>query len=552
MKRCGFGLLLMLSVVGAAVPAAEDHADHAVVLLYHHVADDTPASTSVRPDRFAEHLDWLAVNGYRVLALDELLGRLKTGRAVPDRAVAITFDDAWVSVHDVAAPMLAERGWPFTVFVNTDAVDAGEGPVMNWDQLRALEARGGSLGSHSATHAHMPARRDGESKTDWRRRIDADLARAAARIEEKTGQVARAFAYPYGEDSAALAERVARVHEFALVQRSGAVGPGSDFLAVPRFPLAVGFDGLDRLERAVRARPLPVDEVRTDPHGDGVRDEPLARLTLVLDPDADRDGYRDGSTRCAGLLLVRGRCAGDRATDERDAARRSSHAGGSRPARPQQDQLHRTGRRRQRRLVLVRLSVAAPAAGVAAWNRLHWPHRSTTGVGHEVGARAAEPQRRGSSRAAGRGRRRTGAGRNRHRRGDRSAARQESDGAARADPAAGLAGARRAERAGESPGPGVAGLHRGHPGRDRGYLERTVRAARLALSGADTGPVQRRRPVGLRTRKQRHGSVLLSGRPPGLHRHVVFRPDGAPARRRGGISPRPTSSPTRSATMSRP
>ena len=288
--------VLLLTVAGAAFakPDADAGADHAVILLYHHVADDTPASTSVRPERFAEHLDWLSDNDYRVLPLLQLLERLQAGEPVPDRAVAITFDDAWVSVHDVAAPMLAERGWPFSVFVNTDAVDARQGPVMTWDQLRALPALGGSLGSHSAGHAHMPARRDGESDAAWRARIDADLERAARRIETETGRAPRVFAYPYGEDSGALAARVGRVHDFALVQRSGAVGPVSDFLAVPRFPLAVRFDGLDRLERAVRSRPLPVREIRTAPAADGVRAAPLDSLTLALEPG----GYRFDALAC--------------------------------------------------------------------------------------------------------------------------------------------------------------------------------------------------------------------------------------------------------------
>nr|WP_240956149.1 polysaccharide deacetylase family protein [Wenzhouxiangella sp. XN79A] len=290
------GLALLPGPVGSLsgrsppVPAA----DHAVILLYHHVADDTPAATSVRPDRFAEHLAWLADNGYRVLALDDLLERLQAGSPVPDRSVAITFDDAWVSVHDVAAPMLAERGWPFTVFVNTGAVDAGQGPVMTWDQLRALAPLGGAIGSHSASHDHLPARRAGESPDAWRSRIDADLARALARIEQEIGQASRAFAYPYGEDSAALAERVAQVHAFGLVQRSGAVGPGSDFRALPRFPLAVGFDGLDRLERAVRSRPLPVREARATPSDDGIRDHALDHLTLVLGPG----DYRADALAC--------------------------------------------------------------------------------------------------------------------------------------------------------------------------------------------------------------------------------------------------------------
>lgn len=267
--------------------------DHAVVLVYHHVANDTPASTSVTPQRFEAHLDWLTDEGYTVRPLLELLEALRAGDAVPERSVAITFDDAWVSVHDTAAPMLAERGWPYTVFVNTDAVDSGEGPVMSWDQLRELAEAGASLESHSATHAHLAGPKDGESGGDWHTRVDADLARAARRLEEETGRSPRAFAYPYGEDSRALAERVARVHEFALVQRSGAIGPTSDFLALPRFPFATGFDGLDRLERAVRSRPLPVTEAEPSPPGDGPR-APLEQLVLTI----DAGDYRAGQLAC--------------------------------------------------------------------------------------------------------------------------------------------------------------------------------------------------------------------------------------------------------------
>ena len=37
--------------------------DHAVVLIYHHVDTGTPASTSVTPELFGQHLDYLAVEG---------------------------------------------------------------------------------------------------------------------------------------------------------------------------------------------------------------------------------------------------------------------------------------------------------------------------------------------------------------------------------------------------------------------------------------------------------------------------------------------------------
>ncbi|MEC7469752.1 MAG: hypothetical protein VYC51_07900, partial [Pseudomonadota bacterium] len=34
----------------------------AVILLYHHVAENTPRSTSVTPDEFAEHLAFIKAN----------------------------------------------------------------------------------------------------------------------------------------------------------------------------------------------------------------------------------------------------------------------------------------------------------------------------------------------------------------------------------------------------------------------------------------------------------------------------------------------------------
>src|SRR5690625_7044832 len=46
---------------------------HAVVLLYHHVDDSTPASTSVSPQVFEQHLDWLEEHDYEVWPLERLV-----------------------------------------------------------------------------------------------------------------------------------------------------------------------------------------------------------------------------------------------------------------------------------------------------------------------------------------------------------------------------------------------------------------------------------------------------------------------------------------------
>ncbi|NEZ04259.1 polysaccharide deacetylase family protein [Wenzhouxiangella sp. XN201] len=286
--------LTALLALAQTACANDQGRDHGVVLLYHHVSADTPAVTSVTPARFEAHLQWLDEQGFEVWPLARLLRASIDGdESVPENVVAITFDDAYESVHAEAWPRLKARGWPFTVFVNTDAVDAGHQPYMNWDQLRELAAAGAAIENHSATHAHLIAREGRESRSDWRERVRADISTARERITEETGKTPTLFAYPYGEDSQALAEIVDEHNEFGLAQRSGAVGPRTDRLSVPRFPMASGFDGMERFALAVNARPLPVTESEPAPPGDGVR-SPVESLRLEL---AEGD-YRHGQIGC--------------------------------------------------------------------------------------------------------------------------------------------------------------------------------------------------------------------------------------------------------------
>ena len=286
------GGLLLGALLWLAAGSVRADVDHAVILIYHHVSADTPASTSVTPEQFEDHLRFIESGGYRVWPLSRVLAAIyDDAEPLPEGVIAITFDDAYVSVFTEARPRLASRGWPYSVFVNTDAIDAGHSPYMNWDQLRRLVDEGVELGNHSATHGHMSAPQDGESRGDWRARVSADIERAHERLRDEVGRAPEAFAYPYGEDSPELAEVVEKRYRWGLAQRSGPVGPLTDPLSIPRFPLATGFASIERLELALRSRPLPVRQVRT--RTDGRRGE-LNRIQLTL----EAGGYRSGQIGC--------------------------------------------------------------------------------------------------------------------------------------------------------------------------------------------------------------------------------------------------------------
>ena len=87
-------------------------AESAVILMYHRFGEDKYPSTNIRLDQFDAHLEKLASGDYTVLPLDKIIRHMQNGIDLPDRTVAITIDDAYLSVFTEAWPRLEAKGFP--------------------------------------------------------------------------------------------------------------------------------------------------------------------------------------------------------------------------------------------------------------------------------------------------------------------------------------------------------------------------------------------------------------------------------------------------------
>lgn len=267
--------------------------DHAVVLQYHHFGDDTPASTSVTMEQFRSHLAYLKEHRYRVLPVEQVIGLLKSGRDLPDNAVAITIDDAYDSVYERAYPLLREYGYPFTVFVSTSGVVKGIKSYMTWDQMKEMQENGASFANHSHSHDYLIQRLKGENAGDWKVRVKEDITTAGSILKDKLNVDSALFAYPYGEFNTALKGIVKELDLIGIGQHSGPVWSGSDFGALPRFPMAAHFAEMESFITKVRSLPLPVIAAAPDDTelSEGM-DIPVLRLTLKPNE------YRPDSIAC--------------------------------------------------------------------------------------------------------------------------------------------------------------------------------------------------------------------------------------------------------------
>jgi biofilm PGA synthesis lipoprotein PgaB len=101
-------LWALLLLLPASRPAA-DTGEELTVLSYHEVADPAQALVpryAVTPTDFVRQMDWLRNHGYHFVSVSDVLAGREGRKALPDKAVLITFDDGYHSVYEHAWPVL--------------------------------------------------------------------------------------------------------------------------------------------------------------------------------------------------------------------------------------------------------------------------------------------------------------------------------------------------------------------------------------------------------------------------------------------------------------
>jgi peptidoglycan/xylan/chitin deacetylase (PgdA/CDA1 family) len=115
----------LIRAMGDTIAIGPSGARRLCVVNYHRVLEKPDPLLDTEPDvaTFRWHMQVLA-SAFNVLPLGEALALLDAGR-LPPRAVCITFDDGYRSLHDLALPVLQEFKLPATVFVTSGYVGAG-------------------------------------------------------------------------------------------------------------------------------------------------------------------------------------------------------------------------------------------------------------------------------------------------------------------------------------------------------------------------------------------------------------------------------------------
>lgn len=235
------------------------NAERVVVLMYHRLGyanNDWEAKYCVSPERFAAHMHSLRDGGMQPCDISHFVAWMQGHQTLPSGSFLLTFDDGFMGVHEHAAPVLANLGWPATVFLVTsllgqrDLWSVKENPSSNTysllgkAEIEVMRNQGFSFHSHSRSHVDLSTLPDDL--------LRVELGDSRAELEDILGCPVPYVAYPYGLFNSKVLQIAREVgYEVGFSVQPGFNRPGQPLMEIRRLDV-FGTDTTGNLLRKVK------------------------------------------------------------------------------------------------------------------------------------------------------------------------------------------------------------------------------------------------------------------------------------------------------------
>lgn len=222
------------TTVASAAEANHSQLPELTIIGYHEIVDTDQAlipQYAVSPDTFEKQIAWLHDHGYKFVSVDDILAARAGKKALPEKAVLLSFDDGYRSFYQYAFPVLKRYNAPAVLALvgswltpnENQQIDFGgehvaRSTMFSWAELKEMVDSGlVELGSHSfALHDGILANPQGnmepavttrmysskthsyEKDSAYRNRIYDDLKRNNELLRKHGFKSPRVMIWPYG------------------------------------------------------------------------------------------------------------------------------------------------------------------------------------------------------------------------------------------------------------------------------------------------------------------------------------------------------------------
>jgi biofilm PGA synthesis lipoprotein PgaB len=216
------GLLLALALFLLAAWPCQG-AEQFITLVYHDIPEIPVEKDDISQRDFVNQMEYLRSHGYTFISPRDVLAAAAGEATLPDKAVLLTFDDAYTSFYTFVYPLLRLYKCPVVLSVVTSWIDQGVGiykgkEFMTWAQIREVSDSGlVTVASHSHelhrlvnanpfgnverapfAFLYFPEEKRYETEEEFRKRVRDDLSRSVRILSSKTGVRPFILTWPYG------------------------------------------------------------------------------------------------------------------------------------------------------------------------------------------------------------------------------------------------------------------------------------------------------------------------------------------------------------------
>jgi peptidoglycan/xylan/chitin deacetylase (PgdA/CDA1 family) len=188
-----------------------------VPIVNYHSVGEPHDEFAITAQQFETQLDLLASRGFKTISLHEI-----AERKFAKGDLVLTFDDGFQDALTVVLPRLQARQMRATFFIVPAFV--GKPGFLSWDGVRALQAAGMEIGSHTVDHERLGDLPD--ARVLW------ELRESKRILEKELGAPVESVAYPFNSVRARIVDD-AREAGYRIGV-SGSAHGGSDPLNLAR------------------------------------------------------------------------------------------------------------------------------------------------------------------------------------------------------------------------------------------------------------------------------------------------------------------------------
>jgi peptidoglycan/xylan/chitin deacetylase (PgdA/CDA1 family) len=161
----------------------------------------------------------------------EVASHVRNNTPLPNKPIAITFDDGYADAYTAALPILARYHMTATFYIVTGFVDRPR--YVTWDQVVSLDRLGMEIASHTVHHEGLTVLGGLKRQTE--------LVDSRTELERRLGHPVLDFCYPGGQIDPPSEIAVARAgYLSATTTAYGRAEVGTDALRLPRIRVSGG------------------------------------------------------------------------------------------------------------------------------------------------------------------------------------------------------------------------------------------------------------------------------------------------------------------------